>query len=525
MPNSRATPAQLSGLFGVHEWLKDKEEVAILLQGKFVNVPNVISRLARRPKNWLRSFIYPGLDLHARNRASLSAFWKTGPRDVLDASSGNGYFSWLAYQSGAAELSYGRMQKALSTVRSAIALHLDRRRRLRPDPLRHRRGNVVRRILYIQFSDPAAYPPIEHSSQIFAERDWDVVLLGSDAFSTQNLRLSAHPRILAKNLSLAKAGGLVSLQYIYFFFWCLYWTCTWRPAWIYASDPLVLPAVWLVRKFTNARIIYHEHDSPNPVRARSWFMTAVLMCRKNLAKEVELCILPQQERLIDFTKTTGRQRPTICVWNCPRLGEIQCNDDGKKTAQGSDLIIYYHGSINRERLPEELVIAASRFKGAVHLRIAGYEVPGSVGYVNALRKLAVENGAPEIIEYLGIIPRDDLLRIAAKADVGLSFMPKQSDDINLRHMVGASNKPFDYMASGLALLVTDLPKWKSTFVVPGYARACDPDSVNSIEAELNWYLTNSDQRREMGRRCADQIRRSWNYDTMFGDVLATLERY
>src|SRR6185436_17127229 len=28
-------------------------------------------------------------------------FWKTGPRDVLDAGSGNGFFSWLAYQSGA----------------------------------------------------------------------------------------------------------------------------------------------------------------------------------------------------------------------------------------------------------------------------------------------------------------------------------------------------------------------------------------------------------------------------------------
>jgi SAM-dependent methyltransferase len=51
--------------------------------------------------NWVRNLIYPGLDLHTRNRASLRTFWKTGPRDVLDAGSGNGYFSWLAYKSGA----------------------------------------------------------------------------------------------------------------------------------------------------------------------------------------------------------------------------------------------------------------------------------------------------------------------------------------------------------------------------------------------------------------------------------------
>jgi SAM-dependent methyltransferase len=52
-------------------------------------------------QNFFRSLIYPGLDLHVRNRASLSRFWRKGPRDVLDAGSGNGYFSWLAYKGGA----------------------------------------------------------------------------------------------------------------------------------------------------------------------------------------------------------------------------------------------------------------------------------------------------------------------------------------------------------------------------------------------------------------------------------------
>jgi SAM-dependent methyltransferase len=52
-------------------------------------------------RDFFRSLVYPGLDLHTRNRASLRRFWKKGPRDVLDAGSGNGYLSWLAYKSGA----------------------------------------------------------------------------------------------------------------------------------------------------------------------------------------------------------------------------------------------------------------------------------------------------------------------------------------------------------------------------------------------------------------------------------------
>ncbi len=61
----------------------------------------VINSVTFRVRNWLKDLVYPGLDLHTRNRASLCAFWKSGTRDVLDAGSGNGYFAWLAYQSGA----------------------------------------------------------------------------------------------------------------------------------------------------------------------------------------------------------------------------------------------------------------------------------------------------------------------------------------------------------------------------------------------------------------------------------------
>jgi glycosyltransferase involved in cell wall biosynthesis len=385
---------------------------------------------------------------------------------------------------------------------------------------------MTRRILYVQFGSAAAYPPVEHSSHILAERGWDVILLGTTAFNDTKLTLSLRPNIKLKNLSLERAGGRQELLYLLMLIWCLYLTYTWRPAWIYASDPLSAPAVWFVRKFTWSRVIYHEHDAPSPdgERAASWFTTIVQACRRMIAMEVEYCVIPQQERLVDFLKTTGRLRPTMCVWNCPRLGEIQKAAHHKTAGRSGVLVLYYHGSINRERLPQELVIAASRFRGAVRLRVAGYESPGSVGYVDTLMELALENGAPGIVESVGIVPlREDLLRAASEAHVGLSFMPMTSKDFNARHMVGASNKPFDYMACGLPLLVSDLSDWTSTFVEPGYGRACDPTDVESIEAQLRWFVDHPDERENMGRSCIEEIERAWNYDAMFARVVAALE--
>jgi 2-polyprenyl-3-methyl-5-hydroxy-6-metoxy-1,4-benzoquinol methylase len=89
-------------------------------------------------RNRFRDLIYPGLDLHTRNRASLTRFWGTGPRDVLDAGSGNGYFSWLAYQTGARVVAMNYEQKQVEKARDFLIGH----KRLDPSRLRFEQRNL-----------------------------------------------------------------------------------------------------------------------------------------------------------------------------------------------------------------------------------------------------------------------------------------------------------------------------------------------------------------------------------------------
>ncbi len=374
------------------------------------------------------------------------------------------------------------------------------------------------RILYLQYQDPAAYPPLEHSSRLLAERGWEVVFLGAAVTRDAQLKLEPCPRIVVKSIGVVPAK-LQGLRYLYFLCLSLCWIIIWRPKWIYGSDPIVLPALYVIAKLTSARIIYHEHDSPDGREAHSPFRRLILHCRKLVGRDATICVLPQRERLLDFIQSTQRLKPTLCVWNCPRLSEIRANlapSDGA-------LVLYYHGSINAARLPPELVLAIASFRGAIRLIVAGYEVQGSIGHIDALRRLAAANGVEDAVQYLGAIPlRSDLLRFAAQAHVGLSLMPLGSDDINTRHMVGASNKAFDCMACGLPLLVSDLPEWVDTFVAPRFARSCDPRNVESIRFALSWYLENPHARAEMGEKCREKIRSAWNYESMFESVLVEM---
>ena len=126
------------------------------------------------------------------------------------------------------------------------------------------------------------------------------------------------------------------------------------------------------------------------------------------------------------------------------------------------------------------------------------------------------------IEYLGMVPRSNLLAEAARAHIGLSLMPFNSDDLNINHMAGASNKPFDYMAAGLALLVSDLPDWTGMFVRAGFGLACNPADADSISAALGWFIDHPERRMAMATRARGKIEAEWNYDTQFRAVLESL---
>jgi glycosyltransferase involved in cell wall biosynthesis len=121
------------------------------------------------------------------------------------------------------------------------------------------------------------------------------------------------------------------------------------------------------------------------------------------------------------------------------------------------------------------------------------------------------------------MPRYELLQYCRQSDIGLSLMPSVSNDLNMQAMPGASNKAFDYLACGLALIVSDLPEWRRMFVEPGYGVACRPEDRASIAAALRNLIGDPSRMRAMGECGRQRIEREWNYERQFESVLAVIE--
>ena len=387
--------------------------------------------------------------------------------------------------------------------------------------LKHSKAESVkkmsnRRILYLQFTNPAAYPPLEHSSQILADLGWQVLFLGTGAFGAQDLRFIDHPNIVVKHMSFPAPGWRQKFAYIAYILWAIWHVFRRRPAWIYASDLYACLPALLLSYWHDVHILYHEHDAPTSAHP-SVFIRWLLWARAQVARRADLCVIPSQQRADRFEHELAARRPPVVVWNCPRRHEAEsCQSSPDHEA----MWVLYTGSIVPGRLPLTVVMAMAKLPAAVRLRIVGYATIGAKGYVDQIKRCAELYGVSDRVELIGAVPtRHELTEIASQCHVGLSLFATDNNDWNELTMVGPSNKPFGYLACGLPLLVSDLPDWRETFVENGYGLVCDPTDAQSIAAALQWYWDHPDERQKMGWAGRERIRTEWNYETQFVPVL------
>jgi glycosyltransferase involved in cell wall biosynthesis len=375
---------------------------------------------------------------------------------------------------------------------------------------------VARRILYLSYTNPTAYPPLEHSSRILAEAGWQVRFLGTGSLGADDLRFPPHPNIRVRLLPYCKPGWKQKVHYVLYCCWVLGWVLFWRPRWVYASDHLVGPIALLVSFLPGRRVIYHEHDTP-PASPTSRFIRSCVAARKRLAARAAVCVVPNEERAHRFREHTGTRNHVVSVWNCPSREEV-----GPVRAPLTDgtITLFYHGSIVPSQLPLTVVHALARLPDRIRLRIAGYETIGHKGYIGQLQQLAGELGVGARVAYLGIIPmRAALLEQCRSCDIGLTLFTKET----VQPMAGASNKPFDYLASGLTLLVSSTPEWTRFFVDPGYGLSCDAHDADSIAEAVRWLLEHPEQLRQMGEAGRQRVAAAWNYEAQFAPVLQRIE--
>lgn len=371
-----------------------------------------------------------------------------------------------------------------------------------------------KRALFVQATEPGGYPPLINASTLMADAGWEVTFLSAPVGYT-SLPVPPHPRITIRKIRPRTSHVMTKRDYLAYCAKAIKLALMLKPDVVYASDPMGAAPGRLAARFAKAKLLYHEHDSPALGLLHPWISRQRFLA----AQKAYLVIVPNEARseIVRSALNIPKSKMRV-VWNVPRLCELPKRMPGNHRP----LMTYYHGNISPDLVPLSFVDALQKLEGKAYLKIIGYESPGSPGYIARLIQAGYITGGGSLVEYGGLIARSNLLQEAARAHVGIAFMPRSSGDLNMMNMTGASNKSFDYMAAGLALLVSDLPDWREMFVVPNYAHACDPEDAAAIADCLKWLHDHPSELEATSLRNRNKIEMDWNYDKQFAPILSDL---
>jgi glycosyltransferase involved in cell wall biosynthesis len=110
------------------------------------------------------------------------------------------------------------------------------------------------------------------------------------------------------------------------------------------------------------------------------------------------------------------------------------------------------------------------------------------------------------------------MEVCRTCDVGLAIFVGADANPNLANLAGASNKVFDYLASGLPVILPASSEWDSAFVKAGYAIATRSNSAKDLSDAIRSLYDNAGNVRAMGEAGRQKIRTEWNYEQQFKPV-------
>ncbi len=212
---------------------------------------------------------------------------------------------------------------------------------------------------------------------------------------------------------------------------------------VHAHDLDTLPAGVLLKMAARARLVYDAHELyPDMIKA----VTALYA---GLWRLIEHRLIGSADVVVTVNRALARELqrrhrlprlPTV-VMNCPPLTQPPARHGG------SELLVIYQGSLNRERGLEELVSVVPELDSRAILCFRG---PGPLR--DTLRALAAELGIAHRIRFLAPVPPDRQVEDLGHYAVGI--MPYLPTTLNT--YLGTPNKLFEYMMAGLPIVAGDL---------------------------------------------------------------------
>ncbi|MCB9225270.1 MAG: glycosyltransferase [Crocinitomicaceae bacterium] len=261
------------------------------------------------------------------------------------------------------------------------------------------------------------------------------------------------------------------------------------------------------RKFkTNCKLIYDSHEL--------FCETPELIDRPKVQqfwKTIERKYAPKVDVMYTVTESIAEiyrkdyNREVFVARNISDYQKIELVKSRRDLGlpQDNRIVIMQGAGINIQRGAEEMIEAIQLVDNAV-LAIVG---DGDV--VPQLKETVREKGWEDKVLFFDKRPYAELLQFTMLSDIGVSM----DKDTNPNYRYALGNKIFDYINSGIPLLVSNLPEIAGIVKKYDIGIVCDTHEVDEIARQLNTLLSDQvryHQMKENTKKAAADL--SWDHE-------------
>jgi glycosyltransferase involved in cell wall biosynthesis len=282
-----------------------------------------------------------------------------------------------------------------------------------------------------------------------------------------------------------------------------------------------IPVALALGKRHHAAVVYDARDiyleARNLARSRGVVRWALARAERGWAHRASRVITVNDAYADVMAERLRVERPLV-VMNCsrrftpPQPPERRFHvllDLGASTS-----VILYHGGLFPDRGIEQLMAAMPALPDAT-LVLMGY---GALE--ERLREAAADPALGGRVRLVPPVRPDELHDWVASADI--VAMPIQPSTLN--HRLTTPNKLFEAMASGVAVVASDLPGMSMIIAETGCGIVCDGTDVLSLTTALRELLADPARRLELGRRGLAAAHATYSWERQAGLLLAEYSR-
>lgn len=252
-------------------------------------------------------------------------------------------------------------------------------------------------------------------------------------------------------------------------------------------DPELIPVACLLKALTRKPVIYDVHECYPEIFLHKEYLSAWqgTMLSRGI-RILEKMAANYLDGIIAATEHIAEQfKEALVLHNYPLLREWENVPDNPQRYHNRQ--ICYLGNITKERGLSQLVMALEHVDCTLHL--AGYFEPASYG--NELRALP---GFDKVIEH-GYVNRGQAAAIFAQCAMGVVLLDRKPNNL-----YSLSTKMFEYMASGLPILVSDLPANKELVDRTACGVYLNPSNIKNISRTIDEMLAQPELLAAMGAK-------------------------